>query len=179
MRFLASAALIASMVVLASCVPQPRAPAPAPAPPPRPVPVPRPAPPPAAPASSDWRDWPITPGTWSYASRGAGATASFGQPGTTPLLTLRCDKGANAVHLIRAGDARGTGFTVRTSTTMRALPVEPTGSGATTAVLKPDDRLLDAIGFSRGRFVLESPPLGTLVVPAWPEILRVVEDCRG
>jgi hypothetical protein len=40
------------------------------------------------------------------------------------------------------------------------------------------DALVDAIGFSRGRFVVEGGGLAALVVPAWPEILRVAEDCR-
>ena len=81
----------------------------------------------------------------------------------------------------RAGEARGTGFTIRTSTMARALPTQPTGAAPPyiAATLTPDDRLLDAIGFSRGRFVVEAPPLTALVVPAWPEILRVVEDCRN
>ncbi|MES2337715.1 MAG: hypothetical protein V4537_06455 [Pseudomonadota bacterium] len=176
MRILAPALL--SALLLAGCV---RAPEPEPAPQ---TPIPRPAPRPtpvAPPPSSDWRDWPITPGTWSFRSDARGSIALFGTPGADALLTLRCDRGANAMYLSRAGEGRGTGFTIRTSTTTRALPVQPTGGTPPymAAVLSPDDRLLDAIGFSRGRFVVEAPPLGSLVVPAWSEILRVIEDCRS
>lgn len=171
--------LVASLVALGSCARAPSpAPAPAPVPPaPRPAPAPAPAP---APLSSDWRDWPITPGTWRYAREGRGAVASFGAIGAEPALTIRCDRGANAVYLTRRGDPRGTGFTIRTTSTTRALPTQAAPeAGHIAAVLGPDDRLLDAIGFSRGRFVVEAPPLATLVVPAWAEILRVVEDCRS
>ncbi len=49
-----------------------------------------------------------------------------------------------------------------------------------------NDPLLDALAFSRGRIgviVLQSAgsPVQSvqLVVPAWPEIARVVEDCRS
>jgi hypothetical protein len=40
------------------------------------------------------------------------------------------------------------------------------------------DPLLDAMAFSRGRFVVETAGLPTLYVPSWPEVGRVVEDCR-
>ena len=47
------------------------------------------------------------------------------------------------------------------------------------ATLAANDPLLDAIGFSRGRFIVEQTGASTLVVPAWAEIERVTEDCRG
>jgi hypothetical protein len=33
--------------------------------------------------------------------------------------------------------------------------------------------------FSRGRFTVEVPGAPMLVIPAWPEPARVIEDCRG
>jgi len=70
--------------------------------------------------------------------------------------------------------------TVRTSSTLRSLTMQPTGGtlGYLAIALNPRDTLLDAMGFSRGRFVLEQTGYQTLVVPAWAEILRVTEDCR-
>ena len=41
-----------------------------------------------------------------------------------------------------------------------------------------NDELLDAMAFSRGRFVIEQAGAPTLVVPAYPEVGRVIEDCR-
>ena len=35
------------------------------------------------------------------------------------------------------------------------------------------------IGYSRGRFIIQQDGLPTLVIPAWPEIERVTEDCRA
>ncbi len=182
MRILPAAALTAALVAIGGCASQPSpGPSPTPAPPraiPQPVPVP---PPPAQPLSDDWRDWPATAGTWSLRQDSRGSIALFGTSGADALLTLRCDRGARVVYLSRIGDARATGFTIRTSTVTRTLPAQPTGAAPpyVAASLAPDDRLLDAMGFSRGRFVVEAPPLGRLVVPAWPEILRVVEDCRS
>ena len=40
------------------------------------------------------------------------------------------------------------------------------------------DRQLDAMAFSRGRFMLEVSGLPTLVLPAWAEVGKVIEDCR-
>jgi hypothetical protein len=45
-------------------------------------------------------------------------------------------------------------------------------------VLPARDALLDAIAFSRGRFALEAAGLETLYLPSYPEISRVVQDCR-
>ena len=47
------------------------------------------------------------------------------------------------------------------------------------ADLAPRDPLLDALGYSRGRFIVAGNGLPTLVVPAYAEVLRVAEDCRG
>ncbi|WP_343520792.1 hypothetical protein [Sphingomonas sp.] len=47
------------------------------------------------------------------------------------------------------------------------------------ATLPANDQLVDAMGYSRGRFIVETPGMAPLVVPAWAEVLRVVEDCRG
>ena len=44
---------------------------------------------------------------------------------------------------------------------------------------KPDDRLLDAIGFSRGRFTLDQQGAAPLVIPPYAEVERVTQDCRG
>ena len=166
-------------LAIAACVGAPPPPA---APPPRAVSVPRPAPPPPPPKAlgADWRDWPLTPGTWSYRRDERGSLALFGVAGSDALLTLRCDAAAHRLYLSRAGTA-ATPATVRTSTAVRALPMQPTG-GATPYVataLAPSDPLLDAIGFSRGHFLVEQAGQPPLVVPAWAEVERVTQDCRN
>ena len=176
MRFIS---LLAASAALASCsnvVP----PAPAPAPPPVPVPAPAPAPVPTPPpASSDWRDWPAARGDWSYRQDGQGTIASFGLRADQPELSLRCDRASRQVQIARRGEAPGP-ITIRTSTTARSLAARPTpGAQPYVAVTLPaTDPILDAMGYSRGRFVVEMPPLAPLVVPTWAEVQRVVEDCR-
>lgn len=153
----------------------------APAPPKPPAPLARPAPPPLAAAAPvpDWRDAPPTPGTWTYRQDGRGSIALFGIAGGDAVLTLRCDRQARAIYLSRAGNAVAP-LTVRTTSLTRVLAVRPTGGTPpyVALTLAPTDPLLDAMGFSRGRFLVEQPGAPTLIVPAWPEIERATEDCR-
>jgi hypothetical protein len=177
---------VLALAALGSCVA-----APAPPPPPRPVPVPAPAPAPrpvAAPTPTpprlaDWRDWPVTPGTWAYRQDARGSIALYGRPGTDADLTLRCDRQRQQIYVSRRADPATPAplqLTIRTSSTLRAFSAQPSGGEGYFAVqLAVRDSLLDAMGFSRGKFVVESAGMAPLVLPAWSEILRVLEDCRG
>jgi hypothetical protein len=169
-----SALPVALSLVAAACVPRVQPPAP---PPPRPAPV---VALPLPPRSADWRDWPVTPGVWAYRRDSRGSIALFGPAATDARLTLRCDLGERQVYLSRAGSAAAP-VAIRTSTATRTLPMQPTGGTPPYAAvaLAPGDPLLDAMAFSRGRFVVEQAGAPALVVPAWPEIGRVIEDCRG
>ncbi|WP_230769704.1 hypothetical protein [Sphingomonas sp. Leaf4] len=165
----------APLVLLAACVPPAAPPAamPDPVPPVRPVAVV--APPPAA---GDWRDDAVTPGDWQYRGLGNGSVATYGARGGATLATLRCDAGAGQVTLMLASSRPAPGtIAIRTSSTQRSMAVRPVAGGVA-LTLPAGDRLLDAIGFSRGRFVIEGAGVGRLVLPAWAEILRVTEDCR-
>lgn len=176
--------LLAPITLVTACVgapPPPPAVAAAPVPVAPPLPAPTPAP--VAPAlKGDWRDWPLTPGDWVYRQDARGSIALFGRPGSDAEVTLRCDRAASLLYLSRRGAVPGNApMTVRTSSVVRTLATRPTGgTPAYVAVtIAPRDGLLDAMGFSRGRFVIEQAGMPVLVVPAWAEILRVVEDCRG
>ncbi len=166
----ASAAL--SCLVLAACVSAPEptpAPAPAPTPTPRPTPVPTPSP---VPTYSSWMDVPATPGDWSY----AGGLARFAEH-----LVLRCDRAAGVVEIRRAGTAAGPAqMIVRAELMERGIAAQPTESDPSwvTARVPARDPLLDAMAFSKGRFAVEVAGLPTLYVPSWPEVTRVIEDCR-
>jgi hypothetical protein len=168
---------LAAIAVLSACAPQ-RKPEPAPPPPPpRPVATAAPAPPPPA----DWRDAPLTPGAWRYEAAGGKSAARFGSGAGAPLATLQCDRAAGRVALQRAGAAPGPlPMTITTSSATRAFTATPAAGPVPQLVLalSPRDPVLDAMAFSRGRFVIEVAGLPTLYLPAWPEVARVVEDCR-
>lgn len=174
---LARLAGLATLASIAGCVPPPRAEAPPPRTEAAPAPAPAPRP---VPIAADWRDWPYSPGTWVYRRDARGSIALFGPANADAALTVRCDTGARQIYLSRAGST-ATPLTIRTSSVTRAVSVQPTGStpAYVAAALMPNDSLLEAMGFSRGRFVVQQAGLPPLVVPAWAEIERVTEDCRG
>ena len=78
----------------------------------------------------------------------------------------------------RAGVAGAApSFILRSESASRSL--SPTGSGSSIgASLQAQDPLLDAMAFSKGRFAIENAGLPTLYVPSYPEVTRVIEDCR-
>lgn len=165
----------APLASLAACVAPPREQAP-PAPivqPPAPTPTP-------TPLASEWQDWPLTPGTWSYGRDARGTRAMFGQAGADAQFVLRCDINERRMYLSRAGSGTGA-LTLRTSSMTRALPVQPTGGAQpyVASALPARDPLLDAMAFSRGRIVAEQAGAVPLVIPSWAEIARVTEDCRS
>jgi len=164
-------------VALGSCAAPQAAP-----PPPAPRPVAVHTPPPALqPAPADWRDAPQTAGDWRWSLDAGRSTASFAATGFTPTVKLICDRGAARVLLMRTGNATGSvPMALRTTSTLRPLPSDPALSppGWLTVAIPARDPLLDAMAFSRGRFAVEAAGLQTLYLPAWPEISRVIEDCR-
>ncbi|HET9429262.1 MAG TPA: hypothetical protein VFO69_12965 [Allosphingosinicella sp.] len=164
--------MIAALAALSSCAPRPapRAPTPPPSQPQARPPAPLPPP-----APVQWEDSPLSAGDWTYRTDGASSAATFGA-GSAASFTIRCEPGRR-VALALSGAARSP-LTIRTSYGDRSLAAEP-GPGALVATLPSSDMLLDQIAFSRGRFAVEAQGSGRLILPAWPETARVIEDCRG
>lgn len=169
--------ILVSIAALAAagCMPRQEAPAPAPEPPPAaelaPAPTPSPTP------TADWRDVPLTPGDWRFDP--ARAVAEFGTAGA-PLFSLRCDAPAKQIVLTRTGTATGNALIIRTSFGFRSLLLQTVaGSPQVVARVPANDRLLDGMVFSRGRFTVQLPGAALLVIPAFAEPARVIEDCRG
>jgi len=165
-----------ALSLVAGCVPSvappPRAAQPAPRPSPAPAPAPLPTP------SGDWRDWPLTPGDWHYQPDPARPTAIFGSP-RAPVFSIECNRASRSVTLYREQPVAGA-MTIVTTSMTRMLQTRLAGNPVSVAgaTLAASDPLLDAMGYSRGRFVVEQAGMPTLVIPAWPEIERVTEDCR-
>ena len=63
----------------------------------------------------------------------------------------------------------------------RAQPAAPSSDGASDrATLAAADPLLDEMAFSRGRFLVQVGRAGrTWSCPTWPELARVIEECRA
>ena len=124
---------------------------------------------PQVPAVMDWRAVPVAAGVWSWRPIAGGSEAVF-QSSLGVELTLRCNRTARTVSVIRSGASASLPLTVRTTNLERALALGGT--------LPASDRMFDSIAFSRGRFAVEGGGRPRLVIPAWPEAARSSEDCR-
>ena len=154
-----------SALALGACASQTQQPAQSPA---------TPAPMPPA-AKVDWRDLAETPGRWRYAQEPAGSRADFLGADNAVALTIRCQRADRIVAITRSGAAAGP-MVIETSYAPRTI----NGSGQPIAARLPaSDQFLDKIAFSRGRVSIAAPRVPLLVVPAWAEPARVIEDCRG
>ena len=170
----------AAVLALASCVPKPE-PEKAPEPPPQRAPQAVQRPVPAPPPPPNWADAPLTPGSWTYRDAPS-PEARFGPAGGDPLFLVRCDPGRRTVTLLRPGAGAGQpAMQVTTSTnSVQTAGVLQTAPLAGVAVSLPaSNPLLDSMAFSRGRFMVAVPGLARLIIPAWPEPARVIEECRG
>ena len=107
----------------------------------------------------------LTPGAWSYARTAEGSEARFGG-----LFAIRCMAASRLVVLQRF-DAPAAALTITTDLSSRGIPASRT--------LGASDPLLDAIAFSRGRFLVNGGGVVRLVLPASPEAARAIEDCRN
>jgi len=158
------------LLALAGCAPPPPPAKPAPPPPPAP---PRPIEPPAP---ETWQDRPETPGNWAYAHDATGSSATYGGA-NAPLFRLGCDKASRRVSLTRIGGPTGA-LKIETSYSAMSWPAQTASDGAT-VTLGARDPFLDKIAFSRGRFTVTMGGLPDLILPAWAEPSRVIEDCRS
>jgi hypothetical protein len=165
---------LAPLAVLGACVSAP--------PQPEPQQVVRPAPPPPLPAAApvaNWTERALTPGTWMWRTDPRGAVALYGPVGTDAALVVRCDRAAQRFYVSRPATA-GSQMTLRATTGAKAYVARPTGAtpGYVAAELTTRDPQLDALAFSRGRFMIQLDGAADVIVPAWPELARVIEECR-
>lgn len=177
-RSFAALPLIA-IAALSACVAPPR---PVPVPVPAPAPAPRPPAPTPAPAYSNWMDAPQTPGDWFYIPGAGASIAAFGPAEKQPLFAMRCDMASHTLSIGRtSASIMPQPMTIRTETATRTFSANPAQGSVEHLVatsLTATDSFLDAIAFSKGRFEVEVPGEANLYLPSWPEITRVIEDCR-
>lgn len=104
----------------------------------------------------------------------------FGPSAADTRLTLRCDRASQRISLARAGAGQGA-IIVRTSYGATSWPATRSAGAApqTVAYRAASDTALDQIAYSRGKFAVEVAGQAPLIVPAWAEVARVIEDCRG
>ena len=118
-------------------------------------------------------------GSWVYSQTPDGSEASFLNGSALPQLTIRCTRATRRITIAKPASAAAPFLTVWTSAQTRALPASfNPATQRLSAELAGYDPLLDAIAFSRGRFGVSIVGQPALVLPAWAEPARVIEDCR-
>ena len=178
LRNLTPALVLALDLALTACATPPK-PVPQPVQAPPKVVISRPIQPPPPPA--DWRDAPPSAGDWRWSREGALSISRFGDAASGARLSLTCDMTSRSVTLRRMATAAApVPLSITATSQRRVLSAVPTGEipSAIAVSLTASDPLLDAMAFSRGRFMIEAPGLAPLYLPSWPEISRVIEDCR-
>jgi hypothetical protein len=118
-------------------------------------------------------------GSWLYSQPAGGSEASFLNASALPQLTIRCTRATRRITIAKPASAAAPFLTVWTSAQTRALPASfNPATQRLSADVAAYDPFLDAIAFSRGRFGVSVSGSTPLVVPAWAEVARVIEDCR-
>jgi len=119
-------------------------------------------------------------GTWNYSVSAIGSEANFLNTSALPQLTIRCTKATRRVTVAKPATRAAAMMTVWTSSAVRAVPASfnPLTNRISIEIVS-NDPLLDSLAFSRGRVGITVGTTPSLVVPAWPEVARVVEDCRS
>jgi hypothetical protein len=132
-----------------------------------------------APAASDLSYATPIAGSWAYAATADGSEATFSNASNQPQLTIRCTRSTRRVSILKPAPSAAPSLWVWTSSQVKSLPAT---FDSTTSRVSTDlwayDAFLDAIASSRGRIGFSTSGLAALVVPPWPEVGRVIEDCR-
>jgi hypothetical protein len=119
-------------------------------------------------------------GSWTYSASAGGSEATFINASALPQLWIHCAKGTRRVSIAKPATGAAPFVQVWTSSAARSIAASYTPlNSRITVELTAYDPLLDALAFSRGRIAVGVTGLPALVAPAWPEIARVVEDCRN
>jgi hypothetical protein len=126
-------------------------------------------------------DAPATSGDWYYRSGGGTTRALFGEPGTDARFAVTCDPAQRSITLARAGSGSGpVSMRILTEFGERTINAAPSTNTIPSidARVGSTDSILDAMAFSKGRFAVIVAGSDPLYLPSWPEVTRVIEDCR-
>ena len=119
-------------------------------------------------------------GRWTYAAVTGGSEATFGNASALPQLTVRCTRATRRVAISKPASGAAPSLQIWSDSLARSVPASFNPQTARlTADLAAFDPLLDALAFGRGRVGITVTGTPALVLPAHPEIARVVEDCRS
>ena len=125
----------------------------------------------------------VTPGVWTYQAVPGGSAARFVDSTGIARFALECSRATRRVTISHTSSVAAPSIFLWASDASRTLftRFEPNAMRLATD-LAARDPLLDAIAYSRGRIAVTIGGVGAgteaLVMPAWPEAARTIEDCR-
>ena len=136
-----------------------------------------------APPTVGFSTAPVTAGMWTYQALPGGSMARFIDATGTARFALECSKVTRRITIARTSAVAAPSLLLWTTDASRTVAVRFEPNAMRLAVdLGARDPLLDALAFSRGRIAVSIGGAGlgggALIMPAWPEIARTVEDCR-
>jgi hypothetical protein len=118
-------------------------------------------------------------GRWTYSTVPGGSEVTFANATALPQLTIRCARPTRQIIISKPATGAAPFIFLWTSGLTRNVPASfNPATGRISATLSAFDALLDAVAFSRGRMAVSVSGQPTLVLPAWSEAARVIEDCR-
>ena len=133
----------------------------------------------SAQAPVDWRTGPLTAGSWAYRGLADASEAIFTDSRVVQRMVVKCSRPARLITLSLASPVPASAITLHSTETQRRIAARYDVQTSQIIVqIAGNDAVLDALAFSRGRFAVSVPGGATLVVPAWPELARSIEDCR-
>jgi hypothetical protein len=119
-------------------------------------------------------------GNWTYVPTADGSEARFTDTSANTQLIIHCTRATRRVSISKPAATAAPNMSIWTSSERRDVPSSFNPATAHLQIaLQASDTLLDAISTSRGRIGITVGTQPALVVPAWPELARVVEDCRA
>lgn len=119
-------------------------------------------------------------GSWAYSATADGSEATFSNPQGFAQLVVHCARATRRVTIAKLAGAASPFLSVWSSSLTKSVPSSfNPATGRLTIDFAPYDPLLDAIASSRGRIGVTIAGQAPLVVPAWAETARVIEDCRA
>jgi hypothetical protein len=134
----------------------------------------------AAPAAPDMTYATPLGGTWSYAATADGSQAVFRDGSGRTQLNIRCARPTRHVTIAKPASAAAPFLFIWTSSLAKSFAATYDASTAQlTVTVAAGNTVLDAMAFSRGRLGVSVTGSPALVVPAWEEVARVIEDCRA
>jgi hypothetical protein len=121
----------------------------------------------------------LVPGAWAVTEDASGASATFGEPGGAPAMTIACNTKTRAVTLTRVGAATAPeAYVLEAGGQAARLDMVPSADGAgMSAAIEPALPIFAAFSDPASAIALTSPAGEKLQYPSNAGIRRVLDAC--